>query len=300
MKSTEETKKKLLNAIEQSNATNQLISEHLGRISQSIVKLTVLLEDALSSKRSSFENSYAQVEPTFGIKQQDLEIEFLTRVIDMYRDEAKRKALLQKKRKSSKLIQAEIQKISKKFFAKHLGSNYEVRSYEEAYIVISKKQYKSFVDIAMIRVVNDLGFMRNKLKEYALEPMINHAKGLGIPKEHTFLIVLTVVNSLVQEDVRNVLHAPNLNNKELYNLTNPSATSKIKEYLLAENGLLGRENFLYEDNDASKHVKFILRASNPNAEGDAMYLDPSYSIEWSRNMWYEKPFSALLETIKAM
>lgn len=297
--STKDFNEEILASLEQTTGNSQLIAQHLGQISQSLMKLNILLESLVDS--GSIGGSQSDLSLSIDQNTEIPEVEFLNEIVSMYQKEAQRKALQQKKRKSSKYIQSQIQEISCDFFSKHLGSNFEVKKYRDAFILISKKNADTEKNIALIRVVNDLGFMRHKLKEYALEPLINFADELNIPKDNTFLIVLTLVNSLVQADVREVLGRYDLSNKELYSLTNSGAIEIIKSYLTAKKGLLGEdENKLYDDKNASNHVKFILRSSNPNAEGDAMFVDPRYQPDWSKNMWYEKPFLELFEKIRQM
>lgn len=270
-----------------SNEDLKLIEQHLGKISQSLVRLNSLIEVNLINRDEIIE----------GENPASLEEEFLMEIITMYRDEAERKALHQKKRKSSKLIQAEIQNIAQTFFSNHLGIGYRVRKYQDAFIVVSKKVDNSYDDVAMIRVVNDLGFMRHRLREWALEPMIEYASQLGISSDNTFLIVLSLPNSLIQNDVREVM-GEHLNNKDLFNPLNDEANDIINQYLNADRGLLGLVNDLYEDGTAENHVKFILRASNPNGEGDAMYQNPQYQPELTENLFYEHPLENILEHIK--
>lgn len=267
----------------------KMIEQHLSQISKSLVRLNSLIESNLNNRneRSSIESD------------DSLEQEFLLEIISMYRDEAERKELYQNKRKSSKLIQSEIQDIAQRFFSKYLGDGYQVKKYQDAFIIISREiEGNSRVhDIAMIRVVNDLGFMRNKLSEWALEPMIEYANNFGISRDNTFLIVLSLANSLIQNDVRDVM-GEHLNNKDLFNPLNDEATNIIEAYLNDERGLLGSVNHLYDDETANNHVKFILRASNPNAEGDAMYRDPQYKPKLTENLFYEHPLEGIMNHIK--
>lgn len=292
-KSTEEKKDLIL---EQLNSNAQQIAEYLKQISQSLMKMTILLGEG--GKEGNAIHSQAVSLSSESESNDDLEIEFLNEIIQVYQKEAERKALQQKKRKSSKYIQAEIQSITCNFFARHIGAEFIVNKYQDAYILISTKNGKN---IALIRVVNDLGFMRNKLTESAIKPLIETGDELEIPSTHTFLIVLTLVNSLIQADVREVLGRPDLTNRDLYKLKNHEAPKLIHDYLTNENGLLDKNlNELFGDNDASKHVLFILRSSNPNAEGDAMFSDPRYQLNWTNEHFYDKPFKDLFATIQQM
>lgn len=157
--------------------------------------------------------------------QMNLSEELFMKLVMVYVEETKRKHGLNLKRKSGVLLAKKSTELYIKFLNNHLSDGYSASESKEnpTFLIIRNEKE---VPVSILRFITDLGYQRGtEFGEKELKDISALASKLGISQDKIFVVIVSMINSLSEPDVKNVLGDAKMTNKKL--LSNPK---KLRYY----------------------------------------------------------------------
>lgn len=193
--------------------------------------------------------------------QMNLSQELFMKLVMVYVEETKRKHELNLKRKSGVLLAKKSTELYIEFLNNHLSDGYSVSEFEEnpTFLIIRNEKE---VPVSILRFITDLGYQRGtKFGEIELNVISALARKLGIAQDKIFVVIVSMINSLSEPDVKNVLGDNKMTNKKL--LTNPKKLRYYStEYI---------KSFAKVINNPEDHIFVWSYDLHPNVIADDVY-----------------------------
>ncbi|MGL5900298.1 MAG: hypothetical protein ACRCZW_11680 [Lactobacillaceae bacterium] len=193
--------------------------------------------------------------------QMNLSQELFMKLVMVYVEETKRKHDLNLKRKSGVLLAKKSTELYIEFLNNHLSDGYSVSESEEnpTFLIIRNEKRDP---VSILRFITDLGYQRGtEFGKIELKAISDLAKKLGIPQNKIFVVIVSMINSLSEPDVKNVLGDNKMTNKKL--LTNPKKLRYYStEYI---------KSFAKVINNPEDHIFVWSYDLHPNVIADDVY-----------------------------
>ena len=186
--------------------------------------------------------------------------ELFFKIVNVYVEETKRKSNFNLKRKSGVLLAKNSNKVYIDFLSNRLPDGYIVSELEDnpTFLIIKDEQNKPK---SVLRFITDLGYQRGaEFGKKELTEIKNIAKQLDISEDQIYVIVLSMINSLDEKDVKNRLKDPKITNRKL--LDN---RTKMKKYVSSY-----IESFSSIIPSPADHVFVLAYNSHPNVIADEL------------------------------
>lgn len=246
------------------------ITENYLNISNLYKKLS---EEFLKLSQMEVEEQMEQVNDIGEHQNLNLSEELFIKIVNVYLEETKRKHDLGLKRKSGVLLAKRSAEVYIEFFNSHLKEGYLASEYEEnpTFIIIKNKIE---TPIAIIRFITDLGYQRgNEFGKRELTDISELATKLKIDKEKVFIVIVSMINSLSEPDVKKVLNDYTMTNKKL--LDNPEELKKyVTEYIKSFSKIIC---------NPKEHIFVWSYYLHPNVIADELYNNEKQLKDYNLN-----------------
>lgn len=215
-----------------------------------------------------------------------LEEELFIETTMVYLEETKRKHKENLKRKSAIVVSQNLISMQMKFLARHLNG-VTINEHSSAILTISKNEKPK----ALVRIYTDLGFHRADHWRKDIAEIGKVASQLNIPKENIFIIVISNLNGLDNQHVRNTLGYA-ISNKDILDESN---IDKLKEYcMLYIDSLSGLVPYPKEQ------IHFLTGALHPNIAANNIFMGKELPIKLKEYPWISKPLENIISSINKL
>lgn len=187
--------------------------------------------------------------------------ELFFKIVNVYVEETKRKSNLTLKRKSGVLLAKNSNKVYIEFLSNRLPVGYTVSELESnpTFIVIRDKQNKPK---SVLRFITDLGYQRGiEFGKKELVEIKKIAKKLNISEDQIYVIVLSMINSLDEKDVKDRLKDPMITNRQLL-----GNRTQMKNYVFSY-----IESFSRIIPNPTEHIFVLSYNLHPNIIADELF-----------------------------
>lgn len=193
--------------------------------------------------------------------QMNLSEELFMKLVMVYVEETKRKHALKLKRKSGVLLAKKSTELYIEFLNNHLSDGYSVSESEEnpTFLIIRNEKK---VPVSILRFITDLGYQRGtEFGKKELKDISALASKLKISQDKIFVVIVSMINSLSELDVRKVLGDAKMTNKKL--ISNPKKLRYYStEYI---------KSFAKVINNPEDHIFVWSYDLHPNVIADDIY-----------------------------
>lgn len=186
--------------------------------------------------------------------------ELFFKIVNIYVDETQRKAKYNLKRKSGVLLAKNANKAYIEFLSKSLPDEYTISEIKDSptFLMITDKKN---VPKSVIRFITDLGYQRGaEFGKKELTEIKRIAQNLRVSEERVHLIIISMVNSLDESDVRNKLKDSKITNQQLIKNKDKMKTY-VSEYIKSFSRIIP---------DPAEHIHVLSYTLHPNRVADEL------------------------------